>query len=311
MTAQTHAIRSASQQISLSSRQQSTPLLRSTVRWPLRHAHAQHHAASRSITTSAGTTASLNKPQRSLGFKIVLGFMPVFTFGLGCWQIQRLQWKLSLIDQLDNKLHQPAVGLPSRIDPSAIPQFAYRKVIVEGEFDYDNEIEIGPRTRDGELGFHVVTPLKRGPNQDTILVNRGFVRREKKEQGNRPNSLRKGKVQIVGMLRDQERPNAFTPQNDPSKRQWVFANIKEMAEHMHSEPVLVDEILDDQIGDIGMRLNEGIPVGRPAEIHLRNMHATYAATWYALSVATAFLFWRLNKKPRIANPRDLRSVTRE
>ncbi|KAK4057926.1 surf-like protein [Microbotryomycetes sp. JL221] len=266
------------------------------------------HASTR---PSAGTTASLNRPQRSLGFKIVLGLMPVFTFGLGCWQIQRLQWKLNLIDQLDNKLHQPAVGLPARIDPSAIPQFAYRKVIVEGEFDYDNEIELGPRTREGELGYHVVTPLKRGKGQDTILVNRGFVRRDRKEQKDRPNSLRKGKVQLVGMLRDQEQANSFTPQNDPSKRQWVFANIQEMAQHMHSEPVLVDEIIDDQVRDLGMRLNEGVPVGRPAEIHLRNMHATYAATWYALSVATAFLFWRLNKKPRIAKPRDIRSMPRD
>ena len=78
--------------------------------------------------------------------------------------------------------------LPLR-SATAIPQFAYRKVIVEGEFDYENEIEIGPRTRDGELGYHVITPLKRGDGRDTILVNRGFVRRDRKEQKDRPNSL--------------------------------------------------------------------------------------------------------------------------
>jgi len=55
------------------------------------------------------------------------------------------------------------------------------------------------------------------------------------------------KVEITGMLRDQEPPNAFTPVNDPSREQWVFANIAEMAKHTGSEPVLVDEIYSESI----------------------------------------------------------------
>jgi surfeit locus 1 family protein len=30
----------------------------------------------------------------------------------------------------------------------------------------------------------------------------------------------------------------------------------------------------------GMLMAQGIPVGRPPVVELRNMHATYAATWY-------------------------------
>lgn len=73
--------------------------------------------------------------------------------------------------------------------PAAIPEFAYRKVFVTGTFDYDHEILLGPRTREGELGFHVITPLIRGDGLDTILVNRGFVKRVKKPQSERPDSL--------------------------------------------------------------------------------------------------------------------------
>lgn len=73
--------------------------------------------------------------------------------------------------------------------PAAVPEFAYRKVYVTGEYDYDHELEMGPKTRDGELGYHVVTPLKRGEGQDTIMVNRGFVKREKRPQEERPASL--------------------------------------------------------------------------------------------------------------------------
>jgi hypothetical protein len=60
---------------------------------------------------------------------------------------------------------------------------------VTGEFDHDHSIELGPKTRDGQLGYHVFTPLKRGEGQDTILVNRGFVKREFRDPKARPASL--------------------------------------------------------------------------------------------------------------------------
>lgn len=53
---------------------------------------------------------------RARPFVFVLGLMPIFTFGLGTWQIQRLQWKLDMIDQLENKLHKDPVRLPARIE---------------------------------------------------------------------------------------------------------------------------------------------------------------------------------------------------
>lgn len=86
-----------------------------------------------------------------------------------------------------------------------------------------------------------------------------------------------------------------------------------------------------------MRMNEGIPVGRPATIHLRNQHMTYAVTWYALSIygsltsfeilfaqplsffcdryalslATAFMFFRLVRRPaRSISAAEMRGVGR-
>jgi hypothetical protein len=47
---------------------------------------------------------------------LILAFMPIFTFGLGVWQIQRLQWKLELIDELENKLKKQPLDLPRNIE---------------------------------------------------------------------------------------------------------------------------------------------------------------------------------------------------
>lgn len=41
--------------------------------------------------------------------------MPFFTFGLGTWQLQRLQWKVDLIDELEEKLQLQPLSLPKRI----------------------------------------------------------------------------------------------------------------------------------------------------------------------------------------------------
>ena len=51
---------------------------------------------------------------RSMPF-VVLGFMPIVCFGLGTWQMQRLKWKVSLIDDLEDKLARDPMVLPRNI----------------------------------------------------------------------------------------------------------------------------------------------------------------------------------------------------
>ncbi len=46
---------------------------------------------------------------------VLLGIMPIFTFALGTWQIQRLKWKVNLVDELQEKLHRQPIILPDFI----------------------------------------------------------------------------------------------------------------------------------------------------------------------------------------------------
>src|SRR5258707_7944718 len=46
---------------------------------------------------------------------ILVGIMPVFTFALGTWQLQRLRWKINLIDELEEKLELEPLNLPPKI----------------------------------------------------------------------------------------------------------------------------------------------------------------------------------------------------
>ena len=43
---------------------------------------------------------------------VLLGVTPFITFALGTWQIQRLKWKINLIDELHEKLQRTPIDLP-------------------------------------------------------------------------------------------------------------------------------------------------------------------------------------------------------
>lgn len=46
---------------------------------------------------------------------LFIGIIPFFTFALGTWQLQRLQWKVALIDELEEKLQLQPLSLPPKI----------------------------------------------------------------------------------------------------------------------------------------------------------------------------------------------------
>ena len=116
---------------------------------------------------------------------ISLSLIPLTAFVLGSWQVQRLDWKTKLIAKFEDRLVRPPLPLPPRIDPSAVTEFDYRRVYATGHFRHDREMLIGPRMHDGIDGFLVVTPLERRKGESTILVNRGWISREKKFQQDR------------------------------------------------------------------------------------------------------------------------------
>ncbi|KAF8898983.1 mitochondrial protein required for respiration [Infundibulicybe gibba] len=226
---------------------------------------------------------------------LLLGFMPFFTFGLGTWQLQRLQWKIALIDELEEKLELAPLSLPQKINLSVIPEFVYRKVMLRGRWDHAKSMLIAPRVHEGVHGVHVITPLIR-ENGTTVLVDRGFVSKEYVAQGTYQQET--GEVEVLGMLRTSQPRNRFTPDNHPEDGIWYWTDVDAMAEHAGGEsarvqPVFVEQIFEGHAGEAGSRLTKGIPIGRAPTIDLRNSHLSYVMTWYALSGLTAFMFARV------------------
>ena len=103
---------------------------------------------------------------------------------------------------------------------------------------------LGPRVRDGASGYQLITPLVR-TDGSTILVNRGFVSKE--HAGRSRYSEDSGEVDITGVLRTSETRNRFTPDNQPDKNEWYWADVDAMAEYAGGEqanvqPVMIEEV---------------------------------------------------------------------
>ena len=282
--------------------------------------------AFKSIVDNPPTLIRSGRKHNRIGLAI-LATIPITAFFLGCWQVQRLGWKTDLIAKFEDRLVRDPLPLPPVIDPEAIKDFDYRRVYARGKFRHDQEMLIGPRLHDGEDGYLVITPLERSDEfrgakgNTTVLVNRGWINKEHASQASRPEGLPTGEVVVEGLLREPWKKNSFTPGNKPQEGKWYFPDVYEMAEHVGSQPVWVEETMKPDLLMSYDRSAKGVPIGRAAEVNLRNSestqaclrvadanavtadHVQYIFTWFSLSLATSVMLWMVVKKPSGARAR--------
>lgn len=224
--------------------------------------------------------------------------IPLTALGLGTWQVQRLKWKTELLATLEDRLSRPPLPLPAaKLDADAVAtELDHRRVTVTGRFAHGREMLVGPRTREGVDGYMVVTPLELGEPGDadtTVLVNRGWISRKMRRQEDRErqqaagggrwmqdDALPRGEVTVEGLLRKPWKRNMFTPANRPEKGEFYFPDVAQMAALAHSQPVWIEATMEPDWLRATEMEKRGVPIGRPAEVNVRNNHAQYILTWY-------------------------------
>jgi len=228
--------------------------------------------------------------------------VPVLTFGLGTWQVQRRKWKLGLVEKLEEKKNADPVQLPQDISLLSSPEYEYLKVKIRGTFDHSKEMYLMPRRRldkhvakEGPnlkgvisygpkegLGFNVVTPFHVTDRNEWILVNRGWVPKETVDPRSRPEGQVEGEVELIGVNRlSQPRSRVETDNAMPDTR-FLRRDVESMAALSNTAPVFID-------ADYSSTLPGG-PIGGQTVMHLRNEHWSYIITWYTLTAATS-LMW--------------------
>ncbi|KAM6592406.1 hypothetical protein CsatA_000109 [Cannabis sativa] len=184
-----------------------------------------------------------------------------------------------------------------------------------------------------ENGYYVITPLLPIPNcpdsvPSPILVNRGWVPRSWKEkflevshgdqqskqethdvqEGERSSWWRLWKtkptkvqdhaptvpsVEVVGIVRESEKPSIFVPANEPNSNQWFYVDVPAIARTCGLAENTV------YIEDINENVNPSNPYPLPKDVNtvirssvMPQDHLNYTFTWYSLSAAVTFMAFK-------------------
>jgi surfeit locus 1 family protein len=223
--------------------------------------------------------------RRSLFFIVIgVGGAAVLLW-LGIWQTQRLDWKLSVISDINARIAANPVELPASPDPDSD---SYLPVEVTGQLGADylrvlvSQKEIG-------AGYRIISALDIGDRR--VLVDRGFT---PVEQTNIP--THEGSVTIQGNLQWPQETDGFTPEPDTLKNIWFARDVAVMAETLKTDPILI-VAKKTSFNDAPV---SPLPVDTAA---IPNDHLSYAITWFSLAaiwmaMTVAFLL-RARRAPQL------------
>lgn len=106
-------------------------------------------------------------------FAVIAVLLAVVCVRLGIWQLDRLEQRRARNAAVASRAELPAVDIASL--PADTAGLRFRRARIAGAADYEHELILANRARDGSPGVNLLTPV-RVPGSDTaIVVNRGWV----------------------------------------------------------------------------------------------------------------------------------------
>ena len=191
---------------------------------------------------------------------------------LGTWQLYRLQWKQELINQISVGLSSTPIKYSKSVNKN------YQRVVLTGNYNFKNQIYLYSLNEKGKPGFDVITPFETF-NKDNILVNRGWIEKEMK---NNPKINLVSSNRIQGLLRKIVKKNMFKPENDTRKNIWFSVDINQ-----------INEITGKNFNNFVIFLEDKTispPTPKKITVDVPNNHLKYAITWYSISISILFYF---------------------
>lgn len=185
---------------------------------------------------------------------------------------------------------QPPVVL-AEID-TADPANHFRRVLVSGRYDAAHQILLDNQLREGQPGFHVLTPL-RLTDGSAILINRGWVAQAESRQS-LPNLPAPAEpVTIIGWLAQPANPGLRMGDAAGSDRRWprvvLYVDYDRLAAIV-GYPLQPALVLLDPAAPEGYRRDWQPRFGGIGP----ERHQGYAVQWFALAVALVILYLAAN-----------------
>jgi surfeit locus 1 family protein len=225
-------------------------------------------------------------------------------FALGTWQVFRLQWKLALIERVNQRVHAEPVAAPGRADWARVAEDsdAYRPVRLTGVYLPASATRVLASTERG-VGYWLLTPMCTADG-GIVMVNRGFL--PAGEGGWKPQpapppadgaaacaqAAAGASVTVSGLLRISEAGGSWVRKNEPARNFWYTRDVQAIARARGLPPVAPYFVDADARGEVPAALAGAAdagaqPVGGMTVVSFVNNHLVYAVTWYALALMMA------------------------
>ena len=215
---------------------------------------------------------------RKISFSIFVFFSIIIFCSLGTWQVYRLQWKLDLINEINNGLNsEPVFYSNTKI-------INYQKVKFGGTFDFEKQIYLYSLNNKGVPGYDIITPIKIDSNE-FLLVNRGWI---KKDLKNNKNINKVESKSFEGIIKKITKPNPFKPENDVKNNIWYSLKLEDLQNFTGYK--LNNFVLFLQNNQNNLIENKIVSPNLP------NNHLKYAITWYSVSLSILLYFLYFRKK---------------
>jgi surfeit locus 1 family protein len=219
---------------------------------------------------------------RRIIFPLLLGLVGcAILVGLGTWQMQRMEWKRAILDEITAKIIAPPVAL---LAAPVSPDEKYLPVFAEGQFTGDF-IEVLSGQKGGTPGVRIIEAFATKDGR-RILVDRGFL-----EDTARATPRTGGATRVEGNLHWPKDADSFTPPPDPKSGMWFARDVEAMAAKLNTEPTFI--VARAPTGDAITPM----PVDTSS---IPNDHWGYAITWFLLAATwagmTGLLVWRIRQR---------------
>lgn len=196
---------------------------------------------------------------------------------LGVWQVQRLAWKEGLIAEIEARIENAPVALPTELDPE---RDRYLPVEVSGTIAGQSVRVLHALPGQGP-GYRVISAFETEDDR-RILLDRGYIRAEAPVPDGGP-------LRVTGNLDWPNEVGSNTPAPDLMRRIWFGRDVPALANYLETEPVLL--VARDVSPAEDLQPLAVTTVGIP------NDHLQYAGTWFSLAAVwlgmTGFLLWRI------------------
>lgn len=206
---------------------------------------------------------------KNLALIVIAVLVAVACVKLGFWQLGRLKEKRIANAKLAAGMAAAPVSAPC----STIER--YRKVLLQGVYDYEHQVIVPNRSRQGSPGIHILTPLRVPGNDTAVLVNRGWI------------YAPDGRTADLGLWREGDTLSGvgymeIVPPRVVGKPPYPVAPYQAV-------------LIGNTAGSKGIPPRIGVPVFDDGN------HLSYAVQWFSFAIialAGTFIFINQQRKPR-------------